>query len=203
MKNAYTTGEAARICGLSLSTIKRWIKRGALRVYRTPGGDIRIPPDQLRDFMREYDIPLHRLEQEEPRVLLATADRRCRGHLVASIEEQFPVCRVQVAAGEMDLGFQLGAFRPWVVVLDADADAAESLAGCARIRRFLAPEPVRIGMCIAAGQAVPGATEADRPDILLAADADREEIDVFVWNLIEGVATSLRQPDGAEEKRSA
>jgi excisionase family DNA binding protein len=198
VKQAYTTGEAARICGLSLSTIKRWIKRGALRVYRTPGGDIRIPPDQLRDFMREYDIPLCRLDQEEPRVLVATEDRRRRGLLVTSIEEQFPACRVQVAASEMDLGFQLGSFRPWAVVLDTPASAEAGLEACGRIRRFLAPEPVRIGMC----GAVAATNAPDRPDVVLAADADRPEIDLFVWSLIEGIAASADAPEN-RRKRSA
>ncbi len=34
----YTTAELARICGVSISTIKRWTDSGLLRCVRTPGG---------------------------------------------------------------------------------------------------------------------------------------------------------------------
>jgi excisionase family DNA binding protein len=142
VKRTYTSGEAARICDLSLSTIKRWIKRGALRIYRTPGGDIRIPHEHLRDFMREYDIPTHRLEPEEPRILVALAAGARRRTLLRELYAVAPQARVEFAENELDLGFALGRFRPWVLLLPG---ARASAAACTAIRDRLAPEPVRIG----------------------------------------------------------
>jgi len=46
-----TTSEAARHLGVSLSTIRRWSDAGALRGYRTPGGQRRFSVEQLDDFM--------------------------------------------------------------------------------------------------------------------------------------------------------
>jgi excisionase family DNA binding protein len=44
----YTTGQAAAIAGVDLSTVWRWCKAGRLPgAWRTPGGQIRIPAETL------------------------------------------------------------------------------------------------------------------------------------------------------------
>jgi excisionase family DNA binding protein len=50
-----TTSEAARHLGVSLSTIRRWSDAGALRGYRTPGGQRRFSVQQLDDFMQALE----------------------------------------------------------------------------------------------------------------------------------------------------
>lgn len=46
-----STSEAARHLGVSLSTIRRWSDMGALRGYRTPGGQRRFSVEQLDAFL--------------------------------------------------------------------------------------------------------------------------------------------------------
>jgi len=59
----YSTGEAAKICGVSAGTIARCFDRGQLKGWRVPGGTFRrIPHDALVAFMRAHNIPLDRLE---------------------------------------------------------------------------------------------------------------------------------------------
>ena len=59
-KLGYTTSEAARRLGVSLSTIRRWSDLGYLRSYRTPGGQRRFSVQQLDEFLEslESDTPL-------------------------------------------------------------------------------------------------------------------------------------------------
>lgn len=185
MGRIYTSGEAARLCALSLTTIKRWIKQGALRAYRTPGGDIRISEDQLREFMREYDIPMQRLDEEVVTLLVATESRVLRRGIVEFVDESVPDCRIEIAEDELDLGFRLGAFRPRVVVMDG---AGERTAGrCGRIRSLLAPQPVRI--------AVVGASPGGEPvtptqDVhAVRADAGEREVADLLGLLLDGLVT--------------
>ena len=58
-KLGYTTSEAARRLGVSLSTIRRWSDLGYLRSYRTPGGQRRFSVQQLDEFLEslESDTP--------------------------------------------------------------------------------------------------------------------------------------------------
>jgi len=44
--------EAARVLGVSLSTLRRWSDAGELPSYRTPGGQRRYSREHLEDFMR-------------------------------------------------------------------------------------------------------------------------------------------------------
>ena len=42
-----TASQAARALGVSVSTVRRWSDSGALRGYRTPGGQRRFRREQL------------------------------------------------------------------------------------------------------------------------------------------------------------
>jgi excisionase family DNA binding protein len=58
-KQALTTGEAAKYCGVNFRTVIRWIERGHLDAYKLPGrGDNRIPVDTFVDFLRQNDMPV-------------------------------------------------------------------------------------------------------------------------------------------------
>jgi excisionase family DNA binding protein len=54
-KLGYTTSEAARRLGVSLSTIRRWSDMGYLRGYRTPGGQRRFSAQQLDEFLESLE----------------------------------------------------------------------------------------------------------------------------------------------------
>lgn len=58
-KQALTTGEAAKYCGVNFRTVIRWIDRGHLGAYKLPGrGDNRIPINGFVDFLRKNDMPI-------------------------------------------------------------------------------------------------------------------------------------------------
>ncbi|MBX5442127.1 MAG: helix-turn-helix domain-containing protein [Solirubrobacteraceae bacterium] len=50
-----TASQAARLLGVSVSTIRRWSDSGALPVYRTPGGQRRFNRDQLEAFVASLE----------------------------------------------------------------------------------------------------------------------------------------------------
>jgi len=50
-----STSEAARALGVSLSTIRRWSDSGALRGYRTPGGQRRFSQEQIDAFLASLE----------------------------------------------------------------------------------------------------------------------------------------------------
>lgn len=54
----FTTHEAAGFIQCDPSTVSKWIDRGLLLAYRTPGGHRRIRKSDLRAFMNTYQMPI-------------------------------------------------------------------------------------------------------------------------------------------------
>jgi excisionase family DNA binding protein len=51
----FSTSQAARQLGVSMSTVRRWSDRGYLRAYRTPGGQRRFSREQIESFLRSIE----------------------------------------------------------------------------------------------------------------------------------------------------
>lgn len=61
---ALSTGQAARYCYVTSYTIVNWIHSGKLNAQRTAGGQYRIRLGELREFMRETEMPTDLLDEE-------------------------------------------------------------------------------------------------------------------------------------------
>ena len=58
-KQALTTGEVAKYCGVNFRTVIRWIERGHLDAYKLPGrGDNRIPVNSFINFLQDNNMPV-------------------------------------------------------------------------------------------------------------------------------------------------
>lgn len=58
-KQALTTGEVAKYCGVNFRTVIRWIERGHLQAYKLPGrGDNRIPIESFIEFLQDNNMPV-------------------------------------------------------------------------------------------------------------------------------------------------
>lgn len=56
-----TTGEAAKLCGVSVRTICRWLDAGLLKGYKVPLSQVlRIQREALLRFMDKHDLPARR-----------------------------------------------------------------------------------------------------------------------------------------------
>lgn len=53
-----TVGFVARHCGVSNTTVLRWIKHGQLRAFRLPAGHYRIGRGEFNDFLANYNLPV-------------------------------------------------------------------------------------------------------------------------------------------------
>ncbi len=116
-KDVFTTGEVARICGVSTQTIIRCFDAGRLQGFRVPGSrSRRIPRSELIRFMETHRMATSRLVSERTRVLVVVdeqgtfaAIRNALGH------ERFEVCHAPTG---FDAGLLTERFAPAVMVLD-------------------------------------------------------------------------------------
>ena len=122
MKEVFTTGEVARLCGVAPRTVSKWFDSGQLRGFKIPGSrDRRIPRESLVRFMRAYSIPLRGLDGAMVRVLIVDADYEGADALRQGLQRAFGY-EVQVATGVFEAGLVAREFRPHVILLDMELD---------------------------------------------------------------------------------
>ena len=54
-----TVGFIAKRCGVSNTTVLRWIESGLLPAFRLPAGHYRIETEDFAEFLRKHSIPVH------------------------------------------------------------------------------------------------------------------------------------------------
>jgi hypothetical protein len=63
----FSTGECARICGLSQQTIIRCFDNGGIVGFRVPGSRFRrVPALRLKEFIEKNGVPADRFREECP-----------------------------------------------------------------------------------------------------------------------------------------
>jgi excisionase family DNA binding protein len=62
-----TVGYIAKHCGVSNTTVLRWIGAGRLPAFRLPGGHYRVEMDDFTKFLDKHSIPTRFVEDEKPR----------------------------------------------------------------------------------------------------------------------------------------
>lgn len=121
-----TTGETAKICGVSLRTVINWIQQGKLDAFQLPGTrrDNRIPYESLIRFMEANNIPIPQPSDinseaktaEQHHALIVDDDI----NMAHSIERVIRMCGFSTLTAHN--GFQAGAkfieLKPQFVTLD-------------------------------------------------------------------------------------
>lgn len=117
-KKAFTTGEVAKLCNVTINTVVKWFETGYLKGYKVPGsGARRIPREELIKFMKEHGIPTGELEFEGNKVLVASPDKKVQ----ESVKKALPKEKgyyVSTAPDLFEAGFLLGAEKPDIIFLD-------------------------------------------------------------------------------------
>jgi excisionase family DNA binding protein len=124
MKKVFTTGQVAQMCKVAPRTVSKWFDSGQLKGYRIPGSqDRRIPREQLVKFLKENQMPLGELEEEEwHKILLIGTDGamndRMRELLPAGDRFKFEHAATACEAGILSLRVNGGCESTVVVFAD-------------------------------------------------------------------------------------
>lgn len=130
----FTTGEAAKICGVSADTVSRWFDLGQIEGYRIgPGKDRRIPYDSLRKFMVDHEIPLDRIDQGKICILVVDDDPYYLDIIPALLTQSHGFAVLTASTG-FDAGLMVVEHNPQLVVLDIHLSDIDGRMVCERIR---------------------------------------------------------------------
>jgi len=133
-KKVFTTGEAAKLCGVSQQTIIRCFDRGRLQGFKVPGSKFRrIPRDELIRFMKSSDIPTDVLESRRKRVLVVDDDPQ----IIELFEDLFAEddrYELETAASGYEAGLLTERIKPDLIILDYMLPDVNGNVVCERVR---------------------------------------------------------------------
>jgi len=135
MKDALTTGEVAKHCGVNFRTVIRWIEKGYIEAYKLPGrGDNRVPvasfvaflqsnqmpvPEEFAAFAKPAEAPGKQMDSassDKPKVLVIEDEELMAKSIVRALKRAG--YRVEVAVNGIEAGIQLERFKPDLITLD-------------------------------------------------------------------------------------
>jgi excisionase family DNA binding protein len=154
LKNVYTTGEAAKVCGVSQQTIIRCFDRGELRGFRVPGSKFRrIPLEQLKAFMRENSIPIENLSGTYKKKVVAVDDEESIIDLLKDVIGEDNRFELRTASTGFAAGALIQEFRPDIILLDFKLPDVNGTEVCRYVRAN--PELVDVKIIMISGVAHP------------------------------------------------
>tara|TARA_R110001583_G_scaffold38635_9_gene124691 strand:- start:1181 stop:1828 length:648 start_codon:yes stop_codon:yes gene_type:complete len=153
-KQALTTGEVAKYCGVNFRTVIRWIERGHLDAYKLPGrGDNRIPLPGFINFLQSNQMPVPDELRGQSRTLLILAEPEELAAELASSARRAG-WEPLVAGDAMQFGYCYAEQQPSAMVVSSEA----LVAAVNRIRR---EGELQEMLCILAGADVAGGVSSD------------------------------------------
>ena len=117
-----SVGKIAKLCNLDRTTIFRWIKRGKLTAWTTPGGHFRVSSEEFIKFIHEYKIPIDKPEKKEIRALCIDDDDgilKLYKTVLAKLWEGFTI---KTTNSGFEGIIEIGRFNPDFIILDLDME---------------------------------------------------------------------------------
>jgi len=163
-KTNFTTGEVAKICGLSQQTVIRCFDSGRIEGFRIDGSRYRrIPREGLVAFMKKNNIPLDRLSFKK-KVLVVDDDVELL-QVMQDFFEDDGRFELRTAVTGFDAGVATKEFGPDVILLDIMLPDVNGLEVCRYLRNTEAHKDTVI-------IAISGMIERDKIEELYEAGID-------------------------------
>ncbi len=142
MKHYYTTQEVGNMLGISLATVKNWIRSGSLVAFKTLGGHNRVRKDELIEFLNRNNIPLPPFLEVErhPKILIVEDDADVIKYIETIINELDYDVETETATDGFMTGSKLSTFKPDLVILDIMLPGMNGFEVCRQIRKEFNPD---------------------------------------------------------------
>jgi excisionase family DNA binding protein len=116
----FTTTKVAGFCHVSHAAVCNWVKSKKLRAYRTPGGQYRIEPSVLVEFMKFHGMPIpEELCRGASHTILVVDDEpEVKESLVRILGPTLTGYAVEGASDGFTAGKLLNTLKPELVLLD-------------------------------------------------------------------------------------
>jgi len=119
MKKFYTTGQVAKICGIGITTVKKYCDQGRIKAVKSPITHYRrIPRESLIKFMKKYHLSLSELSGEKKRILVVDDEEDVTDYISRALKTARKGYLVQSTNNGYEACLRLPDFLPHLVILD-------------------------------------------------------------------------------------
>jgi len=164
-----STTKVAKFCHVSHAAVCNWVKAGKLKAYRTPGGQYRIEPAVLTDFMKQHGMPIP--EELEPkrvqRIVVVDDEKQIVEFATRALGAEGVGYAVESAQDGYTAGRLIHSLQPDLVLLDIRMPGIDGFKVCENIKSDPATKDTRI--------------------LIITAYATEENVDRLVENGAEGI----------------
>lgn len=144
-QEAFSTQQAAALCGVDRRSMLRWVKAGVLPSFQTGGGRWRILREDLVAFMQARGMPIPAdLSPEPPKVVIVDDDTGFADALRRIVSSRRPDARVLTATDGFTGGMMVSDEQPHLLLLDVQMEGIDGVEVCRRIRANDALNSVKV-----------------------------------------------------------
>ena len=139
----YSALEVARICGVVNQTSINWIKNGHLKAFKTPGGQFRVYPDDLVEFMKMRDMRIpeevvaqcknNSKETKKIKILFVDDDENFNNVSVSLLQKSLPDAEIYQAYDGFEAGSMAVKKMPDCLILDLSLPGVDGIKICRTI----------------------------------------------------------------------
>ena len=119
---SYSPIDLSRILGVHRVTVTNWIKKGAIKAIRTPGGRYRVSKDDLIAFLDTHGMPIPAfLRVKEKKLVVAVDDDEMILNLLEhffSTDDMPYMYKLETFSNPIDAAFFIGDRKPDLIILD-------------------------------------------------------------------------------------
>jgi len=145
MDPLYTTHDISRMLQVDPSTVSKWIDRGILLAFRTPGGHRRVRAADLRTFLIAHQMPVPEELGSAVIKLIVVDDEKS---VLEGLKRAFKPYGAQVELVTTSSGVEallmVSEQRPHGLLIDLNMPDLDGLEVCRRIRARKQLEGVRL-----------------------------------------------------------
>lgn len=145
MDQLYTTHDISRLLQVDPSTVSKWIDRGILLAFRTPGGHRRVRSSDLRTFLIAHQMPLpEELGSGIVRLLAVDDEKPVLDALKRAFKPYSAQLELTTTTSGVEALLLVSEQRPHGLLIDLNMPDLDGLEVCRRIRARKQLEGVRL-----------------------------------------------------------
>jgi len=144
MDQLYTTHDISRLLQVDPSTVSKWIDRGILLAFRTPGGHRRVRGGDLRSFLIAHQMPLpDELGSGAVKILVVDDEKPVLDGMRRSFKSH-PEVELTTTSSGVEALLLLAELKPHGMLIDLNMPDMDGFEVCRRIRARKPLEGVRL-----------------------------------------------------------